>query len=204
MRLLNTESLELSRPYVPNEVPDYVILSHRWSTEEVTFADISKAPILDRQSQARTKKGFTKIQGACKLAFEDGYTWIWMDSCCIDKSSSAELQETINSMWRYYAESNICYVYMADVPDYEASAGHLFSKRECITRGWTLQEPIAPVCVEFYAGNWEPIGTKFERHAEIAEITSIEPKALVRTQAMDLFSTVQKLSWAAHRKATME
>src|SRR3954469_7367495 len=101
MRLLNTKCLELSRPYVPSEVPDYVILSHRWTTEEVTFADISKAPISEPQSQTRTKGGFAKIQGACELALQDGYEWIWIDSCCIDKSSSAELREAINSMWRY-------------------------------------------------------------------------------------------------------
>lgn len=204
MRLLNTKSLELSRPYAPDEVPDYVILSHRWSTEEVTFADISEEPISQLQSQTGTKDGFAKIQGACELALRDGYAWIWIDSCCIDKSSSAELQETINSMWRYYADSNICYVYMADVPDSEAGWAQMFARSEWFTRGWTLQELIAPVCVEFYAKNWEPMGTKFERHKQIAEITSIDPNVLVRNQAIDLFSTAERLSWAAHRKVTRE
>jgi hypothetical protein len=74
------------------------------------------------------KDDFIKVQGACQLALQDGYAWIWIDSCCIGKSSSAELQETINSMWRYYAESNICYVYMADVADIEAGWGHMFAK----------------------------------------------------------------------------
>jgi hypothetical protein len=80
----------------------------------------------------------------------------------------------------------------------------MFSKSKWFTRGWTLQELIAPVCVEFYAENWDPIGTKFERQMQIAEITSIEPKALIRTEAVDMFSTAQKLSWAAHRKVTKE
>jgi hypothetical protein len=204
MRLLNTKSLELSRPYTLSEIPDYVILSHRWGTEEVTFADISHAPISELQSQARIKNGFAKIQGACELALQDGYAWIWIDSCCIDKSSSAELQEAINSMWRYYAESNICYVYMADVPDSEAGWGPMFAMSEWFTRGWTLQELIAPVCVGFYAKNWELIGTKFERHKQIAEITSIDLNILVRSQAIDLFSTAERLSWAAHRKVTVE
>ena len=203
MRLLNTKSLELSRPYTPSEVPDYAILSHRWNTEEVTFADISKAPISELQSETRVKNGFAKIQGACKLALQDGYAWIWIDSCCIDKSSSAELQEAINSMWRYYRESNICYVYMADVPDSEAGWGQMFTKSEWFTRGWTLQELIAPVYVVFYAHNWEPIGTKLERYEQIAEITSIDPNVL-RKQAVDLFSAAEKLSWAAHRKVTRE
>lgn len=204
MRLLNTKSLELSPPYAPDEVPDYVILSHRWSTEEVTFADIMKEPISRLQSQTRTKDGFAKIQGACELALQDGYEWIWIDSCCIDKSSSAELQETINSMWRYDAESNICYVYMADVSNSEAGWGQMFAKSEWFTRSWTLQELIAPACVEFYAKNLEPIGTKFQRHKQIAEITSIDPAVLLRNRALDLFSTAERLSWAAHRTVTRE
>ncbi|KAH7092508.1 heterokaryon incompatibility protein-domain-containing protein [Paraphoma chrysanthemicola] len=204
MRLLNTESLELSRPYVPNEVPDYAILSHRWNTEEITFADLSNAPILHPQSKVRMKNGFAKIQGACKLARNDGYAWIWIDSCCIDKSSSAELQEAINSMWRYYAESNICYVYLADVSDSEAGWGPMFAKSEWFTRGWTLQELIAPTSVEFFAQNWAAIGTKFERYIQIAEITSIDPDALMRVQDIDLFSTAERLSWASHRNVTRE
>lgn len=204
MRLLNTESLELSRPYVPGKVPDYAILSHRWSTEEVTFADISSTPILHPQSQTRTKKGFAQIQGVCKLALNDGYTWIWIDSCCIDKSSSAELQEAINSMWRYYAESNICYVYLADVPDSEAGWGLMFAKSEWFTRGWTLQELIAPTCVEFFAENWSAIGTRFERYKEIADTTSIDPDVLLRVHPVDSFSAAERLSWASHRNVTRE
>ncbi|KAH7122342.1 heterokaryon incompatibility protein-domain-containing protein [Dendryphion nanum] len=204
MRLLNTASLELSCLFVPSDVPDYVILSHRWSAEEVTFADITKAPISKSQSETRAKSGFAKIQGVCELASKDGYEWIWIDSCCIDKSSSAELQEAINSMWRYYEEANICYVYMADVPDAEAGWGHRFTESEWFTRGWTLQELIAPVCLEFYAGNWEPIGTKFERYRQIADITSINVGVLIRIQAIDLFSTAEKFSWASHRIVTRE
>ena len=204
MRLLNTQSLELSPPYVPSEVPDYAILSHRWNTEEVTFADVINAPISQFQSQTRTKNGFAKVQGACELALKDGYTWIWIDSCCIDKSSSAELQEAINSMWRYYAESNVCYVYLADVPDAEAGWGSMFAESEWFTRGWTLQELIAPVCVEFYARDWAAIGTKFERYEQIADITAIDPSVLVRQEDFDLFSTAERLSWAAHRNVTRE
>ncbi|EUC49598.1 hypothetical protein COCMIDRAFT_66909, partial [Bipolaris oryzae ATCC 44560] len=204
MRLLNTASLELSRPYVPSEVPDYAILSHRWSTEEVTFADISSAPISHPQSQTRTKKGFAKIQGACKLALNDGYNWIWIDSCCIDKSSSAELQEAINSMWRYYVESNICYVYLADVPDSGNGWGQTFAKSEWFTRGWTLQELIAPIRVEFFAEDWTAIGTKFERYKEISDITSIDPDVLLRVHPVDSFSAAERFSWASHRNVTRE
>ena len=83
----------------------------------------------------RTKDGFAKVQRACQLALQDGYAWIWIDSYCIDKSSSAELQEAINSMGRYYVESSICYVYMANVADSEDDCGHMVAKSVWFTRG---------------------------------------------------------------------
>ena len=206
MRLLNTETLELQF-FMPSSVPDYVILSHRWnaqSSEECSFEDMTKGPILDLKCAARKKQGFLKIEGACRLAREDQYSWIWIDSCCIDKSSSAELQEAINSMWTYYAKSNICYVYMSDVQNAEAGWDQRFRESEWFTRGWTLQELIAPVCVEFYAEDWAPIGTKAERYQEIADITQIDRTVLVRTQDIDLFSAAERLSWVAHRNVTRE
>ncbi|KAF4625580.1 hypothetical protein G7Y89_g12587 [Cudoniella acicularis] len=202
MRLLNTKSLELQH-FVPNQVPDYVILSHRWASEELTFEDITKYPVSNPNSPARRKQGFSKVQGACKLAARDGYGWIWIDSC-IDKSSSSELQETINSMWNYYEQSNIFYVYMADVPDSEAGWDRRFQKSEWFTRGWTLQELIAPAYVEFYTGNWSPIGTKLERHKEIANITKIDLDVLVQAESIDNFSAAERFSWAAHRQVTRE
>ncbi len=204
MRLLNTETLELSGPYVPGQVPEYAILSHRWGSEEVTFADINKAPISDPQSQTRTKSGFAKIQGACTLARWIGYRWIWIDSCCIDKSSSAELSEAINSMWMYYENSHVCYVYLEDVPDAAAGWGPQFDTSEWFTRGWTLQELLAPTYVEIYAKNWDAIGTKFERYKQIAKITSIWPGALVSAFDIYQYSAAEKLSWASHRNVTRE
>lgn len=130
MRLLNTRTLELAGPYVPSKVPDYAIFSHRWNCEEVTCADICNVPVPQLESHASTRKSITKIRGVCKIALECGYEWIWIDNCCIDKSSSAELQEAINSMWRYYAESNACYAYLEDVQDEEAGRGADFAKSQ--------------------------------------------------------------------------
>lgn len=122
----------------------------------------------------------------------------------IDKSSSAELQETINSMWRYYAESNICYVYMDDVPDAPKGWGAGFGKSRWFTRGWTLQELIAPTSVEFYARNWVTIGTKAERYRENSEVTNINADVLTHRKPIDAFSAAEKLSWAAHRQVARE
>ncbi|CAN9246499.1 unnamed protein product [Alternaria alternata] len=206
MRLLNTRSLEFSCVYVPNRVPDYVILSHRWGSEEVTYADIIQAPLSEPTSVTRNKSGFLKVQGACALALQNGYEWIWIDSCCIDKSSSAELQETINLMWKYYKESNICLAYLEDVVDPEAGWGNdqPVGKSEWFTRGWTLQELIAPYSVEFYSSGWQPIGTKLERYRELADITGIDHDILRNNRPISDFSTAEKLSWAAHRAVTKE
>jgi hypothetical protein len=203
MRLLNTRTLEL-RSFVPREVPDYVILSHRWGQEEVTFKDITRCPISDMNSPARQLMGFSKVEGTCKLAADDGYDWIWIDSCCIDKESSADVDKAINSMWTYYTKSNICYVYMADIPDCEAGWGISFQDSDWFTRGWTLQELIAPVYVEFYTADWSPIGTKLERHEEIAEITTIDSDLLAQNKSIDVYSTAERFSWAAHRQVTKE
>jgi Heterokaryon incompatibility protein (HET) len=202
MRLLHSETFEL-RSFIRGQVPDYVILSHRWGVEELTFDDIQKHPISNPSSLARQLRGFPKVAGACKLAKEDGYDWIWIDSCCINKASSSELQETINSMWDFYAQSNICYVYLWDVSDSDSEM-QPFHKSEWFTRGWTLQELIAPVCVEFYTQDWTQIGTKTERHQEIAQITNINPRALVHDEDIDFFSSAERLSWAAHREVTTE
>lgn len=204
MRLLNTESLKLSGPYVPSTVPDYAILSHRWNNKEITFPDIRNSLISPIRSQTSTDKAIKKIQGVCELAKNNGYMWIWIDSCCIDKSSSAELQEAINSMWRYYAESNVCYVYLEDVADWKAGWGADFAASSWFTRGWTLQELIAPRHVEFYTENWAAVGTKLERFEEISEITSIDQEVLLGLQDAEKFSAAERLSWASHRNVTRE
>jgi len=155
-------------------------------------------------SSARQLMGFAKVEGTCKLDASNGYDWVWIDSCCIDKESSADLDKAINSMWTYYTKSNICYVYMADVPDYEAGWGISFQESNWFTRGWTLQELIAPVYVEFYAADWSPIGTKLERHEKIAEITTIDSDLLVQNKSIDVYCTAERFSWAAHRQVTQK
>jgi hypothetical protein len=203
MRLLHTRSLEL-QPFIFTQAPDYVILSHRWGAKELTFEDVAKDPISKPTSQARKITGFSKVRGACDQAAKDGYDWVWIDSCCIDRSSSADLQEAINSMWSYYARANICYIYLVDVPHRDAGWGQQFQQSEWFTRGWTLQELIAPECVEFYTEDWSPIGTKLERYKEIAEITQIDPEVLVQDRSVETFSAAERLSWAAHRQVTRE
>ncbi len=114
------------------------------------------------------------------------------------------MDKAINSMWTYYTKSNVCYVYMADIQDYKAGRGISFQDSNWFTRGWTLQELIAPVSIQFYAADWSPIGTKLERHEEITKITTIDSHLLAQNKSIEIYTTAELFSWAAHREVTQE
>jgi hypothetical protein len=138
MRLLHVDTRQLEE-FFNDDIPPYAILSHTWDEEEVTFQD------LDVESH-KNKRGHAKIEGYCQQAKSDGLSWVWIDTCCIDKTSSAELSEAINSTFQWYRESVVCYAYLQDVPQgvdiWEDDSG--FRGSRWFTRGWTLQELLAP------------------------------------------------------------
>ena len=145
-----------------------------------------------------------KIHDACAVARAYGYRYLWIDSCCIDKSSSSELSEAINSMYLWYASADICYAYLADVPagdDHWRDGSH-FRKSRWFTRGWTLQELIAPLHVEFLCQDWAGIGSKHILIDLIESVTGISYEALLHLDPLDKFSVSQRLSWAAKRETT--
>lgn len=111
MRLINVNTFELHEFY-GNDIPKYGILSHTWGEDEVSLQDLQAGKGLDKN-----KAGYRKIVLACKQAKKDEMDWAWVDTCCIDKTSSAELSEAINSMYRWYKESGACYAYLSDVGD---------------------------------------------------------------------------------------
>ncbi|KAM5546134.1 hypothetical protein V8D89_000260 [Ganoderma adspersum] len=147
---------------------------------------------------------FPKIRNACAVARKNGYRYIWIDSCCIDKSSSSELSEAINSMYQWYGLADVCYAYLADVSPEEShhTEGSLFRKSRWFTRGWTLQELIAPDSVVFVSSDWTFIGSKQTLVNLIESITRINSKALLKLEPLDTFSVAQRLSWAANRETT--
>lgn len=193
MRLLHTETLQLMEPH---SEPPYAILSHRWEKEEVTFEDM-QAP--DREQ----KVGFRKIKSCCIQAAVDGYEYVWVDTCCIDKKNNTELSEAINSMYRWYQKAGICYAYLHDVTDPE-NPGLQFAKSEWFTRGWTLQELVAPEDVVFFGnnGDWFKIGTKASLREAIKRITKIDTRVLECSQYVFKASIAQRMSWASGRKTT--
>ncbi|KAI1411555.1 HET-domain-containing protein [Hypoxylon sp. FL1857] len=149
------------------------------------------------------RKGYAKVRSCCLQAAQDGYEWVWIDTCCIDKSSSTELSEAINSMYRWYAGSDVCYAYLSDTTS-SAYFERSFSNSKWFSRGWTLQELIAPRRVEFYNANWIELGTKSSLRERISKITNIAESILLGYTPLSQLTVALKMSWAVRRSTTRE
>ena len=204
MRLLeyNNDSGFSLATFFGDDLPRYAILSHRWGAEEVTLADLTNGT-------GKSKGGYGKIQFCGEQARRDGLQYFWVDTCCIDKSNSTELAEAINSMFRWYQNATKCYVYLSDVPrppfDTDDKSNEpwesVFRKSKWFTRGWTLQELIAPASLGFFSEEGELLGDKVSLERQICEITGIPIKAL-RGSPLSDFSVTERMSWAESRETT--
>jgi hypothetical protein len=215
MRLINTTSLTLREFFASEDIPAYSILSHCWGApaEEITYSDLS------RQTHNTNSFGWTKIVQCCRLARERDLHWAWVDTCCIDKSSSAELTEAINSMFRWYKDATVCFAFLTDVNATAESAQFVLNgstsfslgteneepmwqalkRSRYFTRGWTLQELIAPKDVEFFNADYAFISTKQKIARLLASITGIHPTFLTGTAQIGEASVAARMSWAAGR-----
>jgi hypothetical protein len=182
-------------------------LSHTWGKEdsEVTFQDLVNGT-------SKNKVGYQKISFCASQAIRDDIQYIWVDACCIDKSNNnVELQHAINSMFRWYQKAEKCYVYLEDVPVPQVDTGQFhqtswelsLQKSRWFSRGWTLQELIAPAIVEFFSKDWGFLGSRASLERQICEITSIPVQAL-RGSPLDGFSVVERMSWAEKRYTKYE
>lgn len=191
-----------------DQIPPYAILSHTWSDDEVSFQDIMS---VHTGADLATKTGWFKIDNACRLALSFGLDYVWIDTCCIDKSSSAELQEAINSMFRWYELAKRCFAYLADVSASEHLSVEGSSFRRCrwFKRGWTLQELLAPIEVAFYDKDWKPISTRENIGGLIVVITGIRPRYLSNAyrregiyHTLSTVSVAERMSWMYKRETT--
>ncbi|KAF2497986.1 HET-domain-containing protein [Lophium mytilinum] len=197
MYLLNTQTLLLE--FFQANIPPYAILSHTWGDEEVSFEDIHKP------EEARKKAGFSKIQQCCTQAITDSFMYAWCDTCCIDKRSSAELSEAINSMFKWYEAAEVCYAFVCDIDRENAvavSPPTLQTGGTWFTRGWTLQELLAPSDIVFYDKSWYEIGTRNSLAEEISRITGIDTDFLLGYRQIFEASVAQRMSWASIRSTT--
>lgn len=208
MHLLNCTEGELGQPLmvyleqVGEQPPPYATLSHVWGEGEVTFQDCVGVDDITSESRITLKKGYAKLLAACERALQDGIGYVWVDTCCIDKSSSAELSEAINSMFRWYEMSQTCYAYLDDLHD--CFNLRYLRKSKWFTRGWTLQELIAPADVVFLTAEWQEVGTKATLAKQISTTTRIRECILVDGLYAHDTSVAEKISWAARRRTTRE
>jgi len=197
---------------------EYAILSHRWmeEAEEVDYREMVKLAKMppEERHKIRERGGYQKILQSCKLA-KDKYKWLWVDTCCIDKRSSAELSESINSMYRWYENAQVCYAYLHDVPDdpgdpdpqFPTTSDHRRYPDFCgwpewFSRGWTLQELIAPSTVQFFNKDWRSLGYKQRLAPTLEAITGIPKHILIHGLHGNRPCVAQIMSWAARRRTT--
>jgi hypothetical protein len=192
------------------DIPPYAILSHTWGEQEVVFDDLKSLDCV-KDVDAQKKASWNKIRFCAQQAERDGLEHFWVDTCCIDKSNSQELQEAINSMFRWYQNAKKCYVYLSDVecntPDAESESSRrwkpAFRKSKWFTRGWTLQELLGPASVAFYSKEGELLGDKQSLKDTIHEITGIPTDALLGNRVSE-FSVAERFSWAEDRQTTRD
>lgn len=232
MRLINIYTFRLEQ-FFGNKLPLYAILSHCWEDEELSFEEwqaieTNNGEIVER---IQRKEGYQKIVDACRYTRAVSKVWggpldrrlkyLWVDTVCIDKRSSAELSEAINSMFKWYSGSTTCLVYMVDVNLASSRADNRPSRRQVsendalsettrrqfreskwFTRGWTLQELLAPSDIIYLSKRWEAIGTNFDLIANVSDASKIPPDVLKKERGLRNLTVAEKMSWASRRITT--
>lgn len=243
MRLLNAHTLRFEEFHADH--PQYAILSHTWGDAEVTLQEMLRLQSSDPESDPAIstvlrKSGYEKMLRCAERARLDGIDYFWADTCCIDKSSSAELQEAINSMYKWYQESKVCYAFLSDISsvamtqavgedrnrmpqsvrrwnsvlgsDEDISqyrSSHIsqmtiLRTSKWFTRGWTLQELLAPRTVLFFDDAWNIIGTKRDLAKALEDITGIDSNIIKNRQGLRMLSVAKRMSWVARRETRRE
>jgi hypothetical protein len=186
--------------------PPYAILSHTWTEgEEVTYNEVVAG-------KGKNKPGYSKLRFCAEQAAADSYQYFWIDTCCINKADPVELSTAINSMYRWYQRAAKCYVYLSDVSiqvegvDTQAfpiTWAETFRQSRWFTRGWTLQELLAPPHVEFFSKEGGLLGSRISLEQEIHQVTTI-PVRVLRGQSVAEYSIKERMRWAATRTTKLK
>jgi tetratricopeptide (TPR) repeat protein len=206
MRLLHFDALGrlVLTDFRGKTIPSYAILSHRWSDSEILIEDILNGTYKEKE------EGYRKLGFCANQAAQDELQYFWIDTCCIDRWNNNERSKAINLMFQWYKDATRCYVFLSDVSvstatepaqrsDWEAS----FRASAWFTRGWTLQELIAPVSVEFFSHEGHRIGDKASLDQLLHDITGI-PLAALRSCPLNEFTTSERERWVKNRRTKEE
>ncbi|KAF1829888.1 HET-domain-containing protein [Decorospora gaudefroyi] len=205
MRLLYFDSSRrlTSADFSRKPIPPYAILSHTWGDDEFLFEDLVNGT-------GESKAGYKKIRFCGEQTARDSLQYFWLDTCCIDKWKISELSHAINSMFRWYKNAAKCYAFLSDVSTSPTDAQRhqstweaSFRKSRWFTRGWTLQELLAPALIDFFSLEGQRIGDKASLEQQICEITRI-PATALRGDALDEFSIPERMAWMAGRQTKEE
>jgi hypothetical protein len=205
MRLLHFDQLEglVLTDFRGKTIPRYAILSHTWGEDEILFEDIGSGTY-------KYKNGYRKIQFCATRAAQDQLQYFWVDTCCIDRWNGREVSNAINLIFSWYKAAARCYVCLSDVSVSTTSETHQQSDWEAafrasrwFTRGWTLQELIAPRSVEFFSCEGQRIGDKTSLKQLVHEITGI-PHAALQNCPLGEFSILERMRWAENRETSLE
>ncbi|KAG2362389.1 hypothetical protein BDR07DRAFT_1333300 [Suillus spraguei] len=191
--LLTTSLSKLQRKV--DEFFRYAMLSHKWASakDEPQYWQI-KGSVYEMDAPREIRK----LQQFCTTSKREGYRWAWSDTCCIDKTNNAELQESIISMFSWYKESAITIVYLADVSDISQLKDSQWFKR-----GWTLQELLAPRFIRFYKQDWQPLIDSCKNH-KVELLTILHDITRVDIEVLKAFqpgvdNVKKRLSWVGAR-----
>ena len=184
----------------------WIMFSHTWEGKEPTFLDVNRVGSIEELDKSSLND---KLRRFCQTVCEDGYRWAWSDTCCIDKSTSAILSQSLISMYTWYAEAAATLVHLADVLS-ESELGDL-TKSRWMTRAWTLQELLASKVIRFYSHEWKPYLNDMRTNhkespsvrQELAHHMGISTEAIVSFVPENL-GVREKLRLASNRKATVE
>ncbi|KAF5366450.1 hypothetical protein D9758_009727 [Tetrapyrgos nigripes] len=200
LRFIDVSTLRLVEFNKEEIIPPYAILSHRWTEEEVVYKEFLNP------EESRTKMGYQKILGACRQALQDDIHLIWVDTCCINQGDPADIAANITSMYAYYQNAEVCYVYLNDVIKRRDICygrnefGQMGS--DWLKRGWTMQELIAPRTVIFFNQHWMYLGDKHQLREGISAITYIPLSILSGEQSLQDIDDLTRMSWATNRVTT--
>jgi hypothetical protein len=175
----------------------YAIFSHRWQKDEVLFADVAD-PDRALSEATRNKSGFVKLEAFCRIALEHGLQHVWIDTCCVDRNSSAEVSEYSNALFEYYAKAELCITYLDDIEDHPKDS-YFLDRSMWFSESWNLPALVAPRDLHYYSQGWNKLGTKASLSRLTCQASGVPERVLLDPYSLDSICVSEKMSWAARR-----